>query len=286
MDRRRGPAEWPGPFRRDKPVLIPMYAELSQRPPPPRPFLNLLRSPVHLPLRRLVRALTGLSTVVVGAFSNTHHRDLSSLARHACRARPYGTDLPPATNGHNNTAVPFRESGRRAGAAPGERPVHRRAGDAEQLLQLAGGALPRPMQGPRWGCCFGLSVGCLPRSRPLARATFIPLRVLIRARSASHSAIMVNTLDNRRPPRICRVAHRTAEVRLHRPCGQLVGDRARIRERTREPMAEATCCGHVAAEPASSGICVERNWRTNEGTADQRSGRRAIRAVGPESSTR
>ena len=26
-----------------------MYAEISQRPPPPRPFLNLLRSPVHLP---------------------------------------------------------------------------------------------------------------------------------------------------------------------------------------------------------------------------------------------
>src|SRR5947209_563136 len=38
-----------GPLRRDKPVLIPMYAEISQRPPPPRPFLNLLRSPVHLP---------------------------------------------------------------------------------------------------------------------------------------------------------------------------------------------------------------------------------------------
>jgi hypothetical protein len=40
-----------GPLRRDKLVLIPMYAEMPQRPPPPRPFLNLLRSPVHLPLR-------------------------------------------------------------------------------------------------------------------------------------------------------------------------------------------------------------------------------------------
>jgi hypothetical protein len=73
----KGPDRMAGPLRRDKPVLIPMYAEISQRPPPPRPFLNLLRSPVHLPLRCLVRALLGLSTVVVGAFSNTHHRDLS-----------------------------------------------------------------------------------------------------------------------------------------------------------------------------------------------------------------
>ncbi len=38
IHRKRGPTEWPGPFRRDKPVLIPMYAEISQRPPPPRPF--------------------------------------------------------------------------------------------------------------------------------------------------------------------------------------------------------------------------------------------------------
>jgi hypothetical protein len=72
----KGPDRMAGPLRRDKPVLIPMYAEISQRPPPPRRFFNLLRSPVHLPLRCLVRALLGLSTVV-GAFSNTHHRDLS-----------------------------------------------------------------------------------------------------------------------------------------------------------------------------------------------------------------
>jgi hypothetical protein len=69
-----------GPLRRDKPVLIPMYAEILQRPPPPRPFLNLLRSPVHLPLRCLVRALLGLPTVVVGAFFSTRHRDLSNSA--------------------------------------------------------------------------------------------------------------------------------------------------------------------------------------------------------------
>jgi hypothetical protein len=66
-----------------------MYAEISQRPPPPRPFLNLLRSPVHLPLRCLMRALLRLSTVVVGAFSNTHHRDLSSRT---CRARSRPSD--------------------------------------------------------------------------------------------------------------------------------------------------------------------------------------------------
>jgi hypothetical protein len=94
----KGPDRMAGPLRRDKPVLIPMYAEISQRPPPPRPFLNLLRSPVHLPLRYLVRALLGLSTVVVGAFSNTHHRDLSRphkphLLNHRPAAVTKGGDL-------------------------------------------------------------------------------------------------------------------------------------------------------------------------------------------------
>jgi hypothetical protein len=46
---------------------------------------------------------------------------------------------------------------------------------------------------------LGLSLGCVPRSRPLALATFMPSRVRIRARSASNSAIMARTLNNSRP---------------------------------------------------------------------------------------
>src|SRR5438105_3481420 len=37
---RRGPT----PFRGNEPVLTPMYAEISRRSPPSRPFLNLLCS--------------------------------------------------------------------------------------------------------------------------------------------------------------------------------------------------------------------------------------------------
>jgi hypothetical protein len=87
-----------GPLRRDKPVLIPMYAEISQRPPPPRPFLNLLRSPVHLPLRCLVRALLGLPTVVVAHFLASATGTCQTL-RHSCGARSCGADRPLATKG-------------------------------------------------------------------------------------------------------------------------------------------------------------------------------------------
>ena len=55
MHRKRGPTERPGP-KRDEPVLIPMYAKTSWRPPPPRPFLNLLCFPVYC-LRRLCERL-------------------------------------------------------------------------------------------------------------------------------------------------------------------------------------------------------------------------------------
>ena len=53
-----GPGRMAGaPFRGNEPVLTPMYAEISWRSPPSRPFLNLLCFFVHLPVRCLVRAL-------------------------------------------------------------------------------------------------------------------------------------------------------------------------------------------------------------------------------------
>jgi len=65
-------------------------------------------------------------------------------------------------------------------------------------------------------CCSrpGLSLGFLPRSRPFARATFMPARVLIRVRS--DSATMVSTLHNNRPTRS--VGSCTAPPRLSFTC--------------------------------------------------------------------
>jgi hypothetical protein len=66
----KGPDRTAGPLRGNEPVWIPMYAETSRRPPPSRPFLNLLRflGPAFAPPRA---GVSGLSTVVVGAVSNT-----------------------------------------------------------------------------------------------------------------------------------------------------------------------------------------------------------------------
>ena len=47
--------------------------------------------------------------------------------------------------------------------------------------------------------CFVVSLGCFPRSRPLALATFIPSRVRIRIRSASNSEIIASTLNSSLP---------------------------------------------------------------------------------------
>jgi hypothetical protein len=108
-----------GPLRRDKLALVPMYAEMSQRPPPPRPFLNLLRSPVHPSLRRFVRTILGLSTIVVGAFFNTRHQDLSSRARRTCRAQATEPTEPSPTRSRQylqKVRTPRR-------AVPGERLV-------------------------------------------------------------------------------------------------------------------------------------------------------------------
>jgi hypothetical protein len=53
----KGPGRTAGPLRGNEPVLNLMYAKKSWRPPPSRPFLNLLRSLVYLPLRCLMERL-------------------------------------------------------------------------------------------------------------------------------------------------------------------------------------------------------------------------------------
>jgi hypothetical protein len=95
-----------------------MYAEMSQRPPPPRPFLNLLRSTVHPSLRRLVRALLRLSTVVVGAL--TPATGTCQAARGSQLASgSYGTDRPPVTKRYKIATVPSDSQDAAGGLVPG-----------------------------------------------------------------------------------------------------------------------------------------------------------------------
>jgi hypothetical protein len=54
----------------------------------------------------------------------------------------------------------------------------------------------------RCASCFTLSLGALPRSRPLALAIFMPSRVRLRVRSASNSAIITNVVNSYRPLRL------------------------------------------------------------------------------------
>jgi hypothetical protein len=73
-------------------------------------------------LRRLVRALLGLSTVVVGAFFNTDHRDLSSPARRSCRTRatePTDHRQPRVTRSRQHLQRVRMPRGSGPGPAPG-----------------------------------------------------------------------------------------------------------------------------------------------------------------------
>ena len=70
---------------------------------------------------------------------------------------------------------------------------------AEEFGELSlsvGAEVVQLQQGLAW---FGFSYGCLPRSRPLAFATFIPFQVRSRIRSASNSATIASTLNSSRP---------------------------------------------------------------------------------------
>jgi len=70
----------------------------------------------------------------------------------------------------------------------------------------------------------------------LALATFIPSRVRARIKVGLELGDHGQHVEQQPPDRIGRVVHRRAERKLHLAAGQLVGDRARIRQRPREPV--------------------------------------------------
>jgi len=76
-------------------------------------------------------------------------------------------------------------------------------------------------------------LGCLPRSLPLALATFMPSRVRILIRSDSNSAIIARTLKP--PDWVVRVMERPADVQLHPGAGEFAGDVAGVGEGAGEP---------------------------------------------------
>ena len=82
----------------------------------------------------------------------------------------------------------------------------------------------------------GLSLGCLPRSRPLALATRMPSRVRSRMRSASNSATMASTLNSSRPTGSVGSCTEPPRLSLTWRCGQLVDDVARVGQRAGEPV--------------------------------------------------
>jgi hypothetical protein len=74
--------------------------------------------------------------------------------------------------------------------------------------------LPGAIEPDKCVSWVALSFGGLPRSRPLALATFMPSLVLILMRSDSNSAIMAKTLSRSRPIGVVRVVDRSADVEL------------------------------------------------------------------------
>src|SRR3954452_10812481 len=80
----------------------------------------------------------------------------------------------------------------------------------------------------RCASCFRLSLGCLPRSRPLAFATFMPSTVRSRIRSDSNSATMARTLKQQPADGVGGVVDRAAQAQAGLPGGELVGDRSGV----------------------------------------------------------
>jgi hypothetical protein len=159
-----------------------------------------------------VRALLGLSTVVVGALSNTRHRDLPSPTSPTCRARSYGTDRPPVTTGYKITAVlsESQDTARERSRGNARHTVERvtQNGSSSSLMVCC----TAPCKARRWTCCFGLSLDCpavnLWRGRRSSLSESSAARV--RLKLSDHG----QHVEQQTPNRICRVAHRPVTVQL------------------------------------------------------------------------
>ena len=79
----------------------------------------------------------------------------------------------------------FRETGLRCDALAFDSAVDSGAADAAQVGDLGGAVLATVDQRDQVRFLATVSLGCLPRSRPLALATFMPSRVRSRIRSDS-----------------------------------------------------------------------------------------------------
>src|SRR4051794_37879351 len=110
----------------------------------------------------------------------------------------------------------------------------------------------------RWASCLRLSLGCLPRSRPLGLGD---LHALDGAKSDQVGLELRDHRENveQQPTdRVGRVIDRAAQAQADLPGGEFVGDRPRIGQRPRQTVKlgdhqGVTCpaCGHSLAEPGA-----------------------------------
>ena len=98
-----------------------------------------------------------------------------------------------------------------------------------------------------------LSLGCLPRRRPLALATFMPSRVRSRIRSDSNSATMARTFEQQPPDRVSGVIDGRTQGEADLPAGQLVGNRSGVGQ---GPGKSVELGHHQGVAGAAGGECL------------------------------
>ena len=117
----------------------------------------------------------------------------------------------------------LREADSRFDALPFDGALDRRAADTEELGDLEGAVLAAVYQQDEVSFLTGLSLGCLPRRRPLVLATFMPSRVRSRIRSdqlGNHG----EDVEQQSSDRVGGVMDRPAEAQADSPGGEFVGD--------------------------------------------------------------
>jgi hypothetical protein len=107
----------------------------------------------------------------------------------------------------------------------------------------------RGVQGDQVGFLARAELGALPRSRPLTRATFMPLPGAHPDQIGLELGDHGQGLEQQPPDRVGRIVDRAAEVELDRAGGELVGDGPRVGHRPGEPVE----LGHHQGVPAPAG---------------------------------